>query len=145
MIETNRQVKFRVVTEVGIELTDAFYFSEAQYAALTQKDIDALIQKRVDDFVFNYKNPPTPPEPTAEDAQALINALESQQLQLDAMMDEALLVKAVFADERIAEQPFEQVLEIKRAEFAESLADLEAVLPVDEQPIESLPVLKARG
>ena len=142
MIETNRQIKFKVMTDVGIELSDALYFSESQYQSLTEKDIDALIQGRVDDFVFNYKNPPTPPEPTAEDAQATVDALESQQVQLDAMMDEALLVKAVFADERIAEQPFEQVLEIKRAEFAESLADLEAVfpMPVEESSIGITPL-----
>jgi hypothetical protein len=135
MIETNRQVKFSVMTEVGIELTDAFYFSEEQYASLTEKDIDALIQKRVNDFVFNYRNPPTPPEPTAEDAQALVAALEQQQVQLDAAMDEALTVKSVFEDSRFAKVPFDVALAQRRAEVAESLADLDAVLPVNDMPV----------
>ena len=143
MIETNRQVKFKVMTEVGIELTDALYFSESQYASLTEKDIDVLIQERVDNFVFNYRNPPVQPEPTLEDAQAMVDALAQQQVQLDAMIDEALLVKSKFADERIDTQPLKDVLKGKRVEVADSVAALDDALSVDVLPVAE-PILQVK-
>ena len=135
MIETNRQVKFKVMTEVGIELTDALYFSEAKYASLTEKDIDALIQKRVDNFVYNYRNPPTPPEPTLEDLTATIIALSQQEEQIATLKEDLLFQTTCFEDDRIGTMPFADVVEARRV----------SLTLIDEQPIEIMPVLKARG
>lgn len=143
MIELFRQVKFKAMTEVGIELSDALYFSEEQYASLTEKDIDALIQGRVDNFVYNYRNPPAQLEPTLEDAQAMVDALAQQQVQLDAMIDEALLVKSKFADERIDTQPLKDVLKGKRVEVADSVAALDDALSIDVLPVVE-PILQVK-
>lgn len=60
--ENRRQIVFDALTQYGV-YRDALYFTEAEYAALTQQDIDALIQGRVSAYIANIQNPAPPPTP----------------------------------------------------------------------------------
>jgi len=65
------QLQFTEQTSHG-EYRDTLYFTEAEYAKLQQKDIDALKQKRVNDWVAFVENPPPKPVPTKEEIEILI-------------------------------------------------------------------------
>ena len=60
------QVRFKEQTEVG-QYNDALYYTQAEYAAVKQKDIDAEKQRRITNWIDRVKNAPLPIEPTIED------------------------------------------------------------------------------
>lgn len=49
------QVVFTEQTQYG-DFRDALYFSLEEYATLTQADIDAKKQERLDSFIYNIEN-----------------------------------------------------------------------------------------
>lgn len=63
------QVPIEQTTPYGT-FHDALYFTPAEYAALTEADIEALKQARVDAWVAAVSTPRKPAEPTAEDLAA---------------------------------------------------------------------------
>ena len=65
------QVIFTSNTKHG-EYRDALYFTEEEYSALTQEQIDAMKQARADAWVDFRDNPPAVPEPTKEELEALL-------------------------------------------------------------------------
>ena len=71
------QVRFKEQTEVG-EYNDALYFTQTEYQAKSQVEIDALKQARVSSWVNVVKNPPIPVEPTKAQLQEQKVNLESQ-------------------------------------------------------------------
>jgi hypothetical protein len=60
------QVPIKAQTEVG-EYNSALYFTPAEYAALTQEQIDAMKQARVSAWVEAVKNPPVVEEPIIDE------------------------------------------------------------------------------
>jgi hypothetical protein len=77
------QVLIKEQTEVG-EFQDALYFTEEEYASLSEKDIQKMIDTRIENWVNQVQNPPIPEEPTKED-------LESQKIELQKHIDEVEL------------------------------------------------------
>lgn len=73
--EVNVQVKFSVDTPQGV-YTDALYFKSADYAALSQKDIDQMKQDRVTKWQESVKNAPVQVE-TKEQVEAEIASVQS--------------------------------------------------------------------
>ena len=71
------QVRFKEQTEVG-EYNDALYFTQAEYQAKSQGDIDAMKQVRVTNLVNLVKNPLAYVEPTKSELQAQKAELEAQ-------------------------------------------------------------------
>lgn len=67
-------------TAVG-EFNDAIYFTEAEFAAVSQQEIIDEAQKRIDQWVFGIQNPPVAIEPTKEQ-------LLEQKVQLEAFVAE---------------------------------------------------------
>ena len=81
------QVRFKEKTEHG-EFNDALYYTESEYASVTQKDIDKEKKKRVDAWVDIVKNPPPYIEPTDEELIKMADDLESEkQNYLDRVKD----------------------------------------------------------
>ena len=73
-------------------LTDALYFTQDEFAKMSQTDIDAAKQVRIDAFIANQKNPPPPPPPpppTLDDIAAqlsdLITTLQATQTDVVAV------------------------------------------------------------
>lgn len=77
------KVSFKVETVKGT-YQDCLYFTESEYNALTQQDIDALGQKRADDWVAFLNNPPAPVELTPEELQAESDRVAGEILQLQS-------------------------------------------------------------
>ena len=71
------QVRFKEQTEVG-EYNDALYFTQAEYQAKSQGDIDSMKQVRVTNWVNLVKNPLAYVEPTKSELQAQKAELEAQ-------------------------------------------------------------------
>ena len=60
------QVRFQEETDYG-SYHDALYFTQAEYDALKQEDIDTLKQKRIDNWVYIITHPPEYVEPTLKE------------------------------------------------------------------------------
>ena len=76
------QVLFTENTPVG-QYTDAIYFTEAEYAAKSPSDIEALKQIRIDNWVRRINNPPIKKEPTKEELQLQADALQNELNQIN--------------------------------------------------------------
>lgn len=79
------QVRFKEKTEVG-EYNDALYFTQAEYQAKSQIEIDALKQARVNNWVNAVKNPPVFVEPTKTELQAQKAELETQLAEVNSKL-----------------------------------------------------------
>lgn len=80
--ELNVQVRFTADTIYG-KYEDALYIPKADFDSLTQEQIDAMKQERIDNWVYfvgNTPPPPVPPEKTTEE-------LESELLVLNARIE----------------------------------------------------------
>ena len=85
------QVRFKEKTEHG-EFNDALYYTESEYASVTQKDIDKEKKKRVDAWVDIVKNPPPYIEPTDEELIKMVMDLEKEKNDyLDKVKDRKLI------------------------------------------------------
>jgi hypothetical protein len=89
MSEIFIQVRFKRQTDVG-EYHDALYFSQEEYVAKTADEIEALKQQRVDNWVNAVKNPPEAAEPTVEQLQYDLEAIEDQKVQLREKLSRAV-------------------------------------------------------
>ena len=76
------QVRIKKQTEVG-EFNDAIYFTQSEYDALSQPEIEAMKTARKDAWVDRVKNPPVYVEPSKEALQFIRVDLEEQ---MDAVM-----------------------------------------------------------
>jgi hypothetical protein len=81
------QVRFRADTKSGV-VQDAMYFAADEFAKLTPEDIEAMAQKRADDYVNNYIPPPGPTkqelQAKADDIAARIAGLVAEKAEVDA-------------------------------------------------------------
>ena len=59
-VEFTRQVN-------GNNFTDSLYFTPEEYEAMSEKELEAKKQERVDNFQAFIDNPPEPAEPTKEE------------------------------------------------------------------------------
>ena len=72
------------VREDDHEYSDALYFTPAEYAALTEADIEAMQRQRFDNWLAIVTAPPR--EPTDEEKAAQLAALVEQQAAIAAQI-----------------------------------------------------------
>ena len=146
-----------------IEYNDALYYTEEQFTALKQEDIDIAVKERVENWKTMINNPTPVPEPTQEDIELQLQQIEQQKIQLDSIKADTIKQQAVFSDERLGELSFQEVLVLKQQEppteeelqaVKEDLVAEQVVLdqkqvevqvkldalPIDEKPLEDLPI-----
>ena len=87
--EIRIQVRFGI-DEKGYTYRDAFYFTEAEYAALKPDDLEAQKRARFDGYVKAMQNMVEPQKPTDEELQAQLD-------ELDRMRTEVMQKKAELA------------------------------------------------
>ena len=92
--EIRIQVRFNI-EEKGFSYHDAFYFTEAEYAALKPDDLEAQKRARFDGYVKAMQNLAEPAKPTDEELQAQLD-------ELDRMRSEVVQRKAELAADLIA-------------------------------------------
>lgn len=67
-MEDKVTIKVEFTREVnGNSFTDSLYFTPEEYEAMSEKELDAKKQERVDNFQAFIDNPPEPAEPTQEE------------------------------------------------------------------------------
>jgi len=80
------QIRFEEETEQG-RFCDALYFTEEQYAKLSDKDIQVAIDERVANWVAVVTAPPMEPEPVSDEE------LQAQETaKVDALLDQLAAV-----------------------------------------------------
>lgn len=83
--ETDIRYSIRRQIDVGEgriqEFTDAIYFTQDEWAHITQEEIDARVKERMDNYAESIKNPPPVVEPTEEQ-------LENEKLYLESQLQE---------------------------------------------------------
>lgn len=87
------QVLF-TITQDGNTLTDALYFTQEQFDALTSEELDQMKQDRFDRWVANIiaaSNSPAP-EPTEEELQAELQAIQEQKAVLEQRETEIISI-----------------------------------------------------
>lgn len=77
------QIRFKEETEFGI-YSDSLFYTQAEYAALSDGAKVAAKQSRVAAYVSGVKNPPAPPVLTKQELQAAKTSLLSEIAVLDA-------------------------------------------------------------
>ena len=81
-----RAIKFKVQTDHG-EYNDCLWYTESEYLALKQGDIETEKQKRVDNWIQIVTNPLAYVEPTKEEPEEqkadLLEDLSAIQTQID--------------------------------------------------------------
>ena len=75
------QVSFTVSDTPYGSFSDAIYFTEAEWAA--NPDVEAMKQARVDAYVAARESMAAPQEPTQEQIEAHINAIDEQIVKLN--------------------------------------------------------------
>ena len=81
------QVRFSEQTPYG-EYNDALYYTETEYANISQSEIDTEKANRVANYISLVSNPTVPTEPTKEQLEAEKAALLEQIAQIDAKISE---------------------------------------------------------
>lgn len=81
------QVLFEESTKYGA-YQDAIYYTEAEYAAVKQADIDAEKVKRVAAYEKAVEEAPAPVEPTLEELQAEKSELEARLTEVEQKITE---------------------------------------------------------
>lgn len=71
------QVRFSENTEFGV-YNDSIVFSEAEWASITQDQVDAQKKRRVQQFLYNMRNRPEPIPPTEPELVEQKTVLETQ-------------------------------------------------------------------
>lgn len=98
------QIPFKKKTESGLEYNDALYFSQEEYAALTQEQIEEMKQTRFNNWLSVIQNPVIQPEPTEaqiieERVKVVKEALAKDEPVINGILD-ATLVVAPLANDR---------------------------------------------
>lgn len=92
------QVRISKQTEFG-QYNDAIYLSASEYQAMTQAQIDAMVNERVNSWVLTVQSPSVAVEPTADE---LINEAAQLQSRLGVlqqkMVDAGLLEEVAVID-----------------------------------------------
>lgn len=83
------QVRFTIDTPQGT-FTDALLYTQAAFAAVTQKDIDTAIIARKDAWVFAITHPVPPPVYTKDELQGQADDIDKQVLTLAAIKQKIL-------------------------------------------------------
>ena len=76
------QVNFQADTEFG-SFSDALYFSQSEYEALTEEQLTAMQNERIANFVQSIKDSQVVVEPTDEELLAEKVTIEQQIAQLE--------------------------------------------------------------
>lgn len=85
-MELTVQVNFERETEFG-RYADALYFSPMEIAAMTQEELDVLVDERVNSWVDKMRNPVVLPEPTEEQREAYRQTLLAEKEKLESMLN----------------------------------------------------------
>ena len=86
------QVRFSEQTKYG-EYQDALYYTEDEYAKLTEEDITAAKQARIDNWIQVVENPPIVVKPTKEELQAQETELQKQLTEIQEQIATKEVVK----------------------------------------------------
>ena len=70
------QIRFKVQTAYG-EFNDALYYTEAEYAALSEADIETAKQVRINAWITGRENPAPYTEPTQEEWRKYYNDIQT--------------------------------------------------------------------
>lgn len=79
------RIRYSIETPHGV-FTDAFTFSIDEYAKLSQDDLEAMKQERVNNWLAAMNRPP----PTKADLEALAASLDEEQAGIEERKQEAL-------------------------------------------------------
>ena len=79
---TKIQVRFSEQTKYGT-FTDALYFTQEEYAAISPEDINAQIQDRVANYIATVEAPGQNVQPSKAELQAAKAELETQLVELN--------------------------------------------------------------
>lgn len=91
MQDTRIQVIFRIDTKYG-PFQDALWFTQDEYAKVTQDDIDKMKQERLDKWLLAVSTPT--PEPTKKEELARLQSeLDFHALRVQELQAEKLAVK----------------------------------------------------
>ena len=87
MHEVKVQVQFTADTKYG-SYGDALYFTEDEWAVLTEVKLESMKQARIDKWVAYMDTAVVPKEPTKADLIAQVDNINSQVAELNARQDE---------------------------------------------------------
>jgi hypothetical protein len=105
------QIRFKDTVNINganIDYSDALYFTEAEYNAKSQAEIDALKQARVDNFKYIVEHPAPPHVPTAQELQAELASITEQEQSLASRKIE---LQAQIAHAEPIEEPIPEPIE----------------------------------
>lgn len=103
--EKRIQVFINENTEVGT-FQDAIYFSEAEYNALSERDIADLVAARVSKYVETVKNPPPITPPTREELLAFRAELKARVSEVETKYTptrEELLAELALSEQKVVD------------------------------------------
>jgi hypothetical protein len=97
------QIPFKKKTEDGLEYNDALYFSQEEYAALTEGQIEEMKQTRFNNWLSIIQNPIITPEPTEEQVieervKAVKEALAKDEPVINGILDATLVIAPLVND-----------------------------------------------
>lgn len=80
------QINFVRDSEYG-RYSDSLYFDPFEIAAMTQEDVEAIMQERYDKWIEVVSNPPPEPVFTEEDRQRYLDQLKVEKERLETIIN----------------------------------------------------------